>query len=394
MFKFQSYLSYALIANVFLSKMQISGFSMSTSVNLEVNILLGTPLLLSLLRGPITEKFNGVYLFFISWILVLFCVQNIAREQMVLQVGGIAATTALFLIYGVAIPAVIPVKRFLQALRMIMTFVLISSAILFFVGAPVFDGGRFSGIFRDNILFSQAALIGVTLFGAHLATSKSIWNWLGFAGFIFGIVLSGSRSALLIGPSCVMAFLLVRRMADLRFSHIRLALLCLGILIAPIWVSLISKIATGQLAIGSRTQVTNAVDDRMQHWGYGIDRVAKAPWTGEGVLSKYSGDSGINLSEFDESKDPHNLFLYAGQVGGLPLFIICLSGITILLIAVLRSFRFDPVFYQITAIILLLYVPMSLAGGSLISLGSMFDRIFWICAGYISVRGRRTQAFV
>ena len=131
----------------------------------------------------------------------------------------------------------------------------------------------------------------------------------------------------------------------------------------------------GELSFGTRLDISNPLDDRYGHWVNGWKVLLENPILGRGLLSKFLDDYGnFGLNYFHESKDPHNLFVYTGLVGGLPLLFITIVFYLRMLIRIL--FLRDNTNSIFIFMLITSFLSMFVVGGSLLSLPSFIDRFF------------------
>lgn len=373
-----------LVICTFICKFSFFGHAASTTINVSVSML-GGILLLMLFRATSCHKFSPYYLLFILALFVLLAFETIMQKEVVIQSVGLATVGLLILLYGIGIPLLYPVENYVRALNVTIAISLALSFLLLWADwGNIFEGGRFSGVFRDSVIMAQVAQLGFVLYFVQLMLRRSMMAFVGSGAACILLYLAGSRSAFLISIGTAILLFVWAYTPKTLFSYtakqVSLALIViLVVAIAP----MAKGVITGDIPFGAREYKTNAIDDRLLHWGYGIQRIEASPLVGQGVLSKYGINGPISIKNFSEQGDPHNLFLYAGQVGGIPLLTLALIGISMLLLATLKELRNGADDKKIIAALIISFIPVFLIGGSMISAGSLLDKILWMNIGYL-----------
>ena len=380
-----------LVANIFLSKVSVFSMMMSTLINLSITMVIALFLLLFFHKKLLIRNgFRRYYIYLIFLMLALMAFQAIGRSPFFLQLAGYVSVLVLFILFGIAIPKLYPLDRFLAILAFYLKVVGIISSILLLVGwGAIYEGGRFLGVFNSSVVMSQVAIIGFIVFFVRCFEHSEIQDIV-FCGIYFMLlVLSGSRSALLISTGIAIVYLCIAfRPASFKGLGFKYCLVFLLMMSGPMLVHIGVGIIQGKIGIGSREVITNPIEDRKLHWFYGYQKLLEKPVRGHGVLTKYEVAGKISLENFNEMNDPHNLFMYAGQVGGIPLMVLVMLFYIFLLVQCLTRVRGGDGDQKVIVMLVMSFLPMFFVGGSLISLGSLFDRLFWLFVGYLSLNRR------
>jgi O-antigen ligase len=132
---------------------------------------------------------------------------------------------------------------------------------------------------------------------------------------------------------------------------------------------------------------------RNENWTFGVERIIKQPWFGEGMLTKQTqgGQSTVNMQQtstnYNPIYDPHSLLLSLGVQGGLPFLFAVMLLILLPLFNYTRQVGMGRVLgapeFVFCFVQLLSMIP---AGGDLTSFGNVTDRIFWILLGSLSLK--------
>ena len=81
------------------------------------------------------------------------------------------------------------------------------------------------------------------------------------------------------------------------------------------------EVATGQASLGGR-QAQDGVASRWEEVERGSEIFMEHPWLGHGLMSKFASGTDVDVSNYNSMKDPHNIFVSAGVVGGWPMLIL------------------------------------------------------------------------
>lgn len=378
------YICGLLVISAFLCKASFLGYVIPTTVNIFVSVL-GGGFLLLLLRAVPGNGLTPYYLLFILALSVLLALDTILQEDVIIQSLGLATTFLLIFLYGIGIPLFFSLKNYLRMLNLTIAIGVALSFLLLWDGlGNVFEGGRFCGVFRDNIIMAQVAQLGFVLYFVQAILRPSAVAFAGVASTCILLYLAGSRGAFLISiGTAIILFVLAYNPRTIVSCVVKKASLALIVLLAVAIAPIAKGLVTGEIAFGAREHRTNAIDDRLLHWGYGIQRIEASPLIGHGVLSKYGVNGPVAMENFSEQGDPHNLFLYAGQVGGVPLLTLSLIGIGMLLLAALKEVRNGAEDKKIISALIISFIPVFLIGGSMISAGSLLDKVLWMSIGYL-----------
>jgi len=378
-------LAYIIIIETFVSKMSFFSYSIPTFVNVAFISILSVLLLRVTPKSNLLR--NDKYTFIVFSMLILLFFQTVTREPFALQMAGLGTSVMLIFAFGVIFPKALPIDRFMIILRRSLMFSGISSLLLLLSGiGNIYEGGRFSGIFTDSIIMTQVASIGIIVFAIHSLERKSLSSVLMSMVYFLLVIMAGSRTSLMVSIGGILIYFILAYKPQVKNLIIgKPVIIFIIVMLFPFISQIAAGMLTGEIGIGTRKEITNPIDDRLLHWRYGIKRIQESPFLGYGVLTKYEYNGVYSLDSFNEMNDPHNMFIYAGQVGGWPLIVLFMAFYFLLIKKVLYGLLSTHSSVKAIAIVVLLFLAMFFAGGSLFSLGSLMDRFFWLFVGYLAV---------
>lgn len=410
----------ALVALLFLSKISLGSFllpvpysfsflifqqGMHPFVNVFLCFLLGLPLGLMWLKVRDRHHLSGFYKLFVFALILTMTVQTLLQisfvnteESPVMQVGALAVSLFMVVIYGMIIPSLWDVKDFMYFVqRWSGVLVLISLVLWLGAGGAVFKGGRFVGVFKHiPHMVTCATVAFVFSLGTLLEDQKmkhKVFSALVLAGSFFAIILTGTRSS---AGAAVLAFVVTMVLHKTETNQGRIfkfaslsILLTFALFFGSQVYDFARGVATGQNALGTR-EAQDGIASRWEEVERGSQIFLQQPWLGHGLLSKFASGNEVDVSNYNAMKDPHNIFVSAGVIGGWPLIV--LAGISLILMVV-GSFKalvsFDISKRQV-AIYLLSHIPILVIYHIHLSLGGMADRLYWMVFGFIAASVSRT----
>lgn len=317
------------------------------------------------------------------------------EESLILQMASAFMAVFTLYLYGRVIPTSFNPEKFWSAIKLITVFLCWVSFILLFLSpATSFKGTRFIGVFKHiPHMVSCATLacfaIYYSIFIAKMSRMRLALNY--FNLFLcFGLlVLTGTRSALAavaIGFVLCLFFFPTSSWLN-RFLKASMAAATLLIVLFfghPIADYLV-QVVRGEQAIATRA-AQDGFKSRLEEIERGYAMFEKNEWLGQGLLMKFSTGQDAELSGYDANKDPHNIFVSAGVVGGWGfVFISALAYCALGLAALKTLFSKNPAM-RLLAIYMLTSLPILLIYHVHLSLGGIADRIYWIAIGYMAVK--------
>ncbi len=322
------------------------------------------------------------------------------QESFILQMAAAVLASFTIFLFGRIIPTSLTPEKFLKYIKNV-TLVLcwFSLALLFLSSGTVFKGTRFIGIFKHIPHMVSAATLAcyaVIYFFIQESHSKKriIINSIHFLMAFFVLVLTGTRSAL---ASVAMGLLLAAIIFPAKSNGIRI--LKTAFVITMVMGTLLFGemagtyavgIATGQKAIAGRS-AQDGVSSRIEEVERGYEIFKKNQWLGQGLLSKFSSGSEADVSNYSADKDPHNILISAGVIGGWGLIAMTTIFMLALLVAGLKSLKSKNAALKIIAIYTLSQIPLLIIYHLHFSIGGIADRIYWIVFGYMALKEQHVE---
>jgi O-antigen ligase len=320
---------------------------------------------------------------------------NIGSSVMV-QIAGLGMALMLILVYGIIIPTIFDIKKFIYWITRICVVLVVASFLclpVFF--GDMFRGGRFVGFFKHiphmvsastaafifffPNLFSdkkwtlknntplKIAILFILAVAVLLTSTKAAFGTIAITGFV-GIFLFGSKK---------------KSIRLFKFSFLACFLVSVLLIGAPTS-QFMYEVTTGKTGFGLR-KAQDGVSSRMEEVTRGWSMFEKSPYFGLGLLYKFLNNSqeGIEVESYNSFKDPHNLFVSAAVIGGYPLFFFAIIGYALMIFGALRGInQIDPN-RQIIGLFLLSHLPVFVIYHAHFSLGGIADRIYWLVFGYL-----------
>lgn len=375
------------IVFMFLSKCSINGVQISSFQSSLITVLLSISTVLSLTQiSPrvfleIRHPLITLPLLIIS-ILVL---QFFNAELSLIRLLGLVSFIVLLTFFCFLIPQVLSIVLFYQIVLICGLTLLMISALMLTFGETA-NSGRFSGLFLNpGIMGNVSSIIFVLLLCKFFIQGNYYYLTISSVPITL-MILSGGRTS--IAQSIIAVGLLLLLSTRIKIKNIVkiqkniISFLPFIIIGSSI---LAYKLGSGQLTIGTRQQLTNGFSDRIYHWLIGVEKAKQKLLLGDGVLTKFNVDGAIGLSNFTTSADPHNLFIYATQVGGLGMLTLIVLLIFYLTVASINMMKSQIENNIITGTLMISFIAGMVFGGSLFSLNSLNDRFFWLLTGYIAL---------
>ncbi len=310
--------------------------------------------------------------------------------------GGLFLTLSMILIYSIIIPKYQSIEQTLQILAWSCLGAVCLSLIANIVSPhTAYKGGRFIGVFKHIPHMVSCATTGAVIWLSLSWRSSTLWQLIGriFASGLcaYAVYLTGTRSSLiavgLAAPLSAMAISAVNR--AMSFFKWSLCLICILVVIffGKDIVNYSISVAVGESSIGLR-EAQNGVESRMEEIDRGIQHFKDSPWLGFGILDKFSSNKEEieEVSGYNSFKDPHNIFVSAGTIAGIPFIIAVGAGLLLLVIGILRLFLRPSSWTQrIIAVFLIVHLPILIIYHVHLSLGGFNDRVYWLFFGLLAL---------
>lgn len=372
-------------------------------VNFGLQFVLSLILIFVWLKKKEKNSLSNIYKSFVYCMLAVLSIQTLFQitlvnigSSMMVQIAGLGMAILLVLVYGVIIPSLFDLDKFIFWIRRSSVFLVITSFLtlpLFY--SDMFRGGRFVGFFkhiphmvtastvafifyfpklfedkkwtlRDNTPL-KILIVFLLALTVLLTSTKAAFGTIVITGFV-GIFIFGSRK---------------KSVRLFKFSFLSCFLVSLLFIGAPT-TQFMYEVTTGKTGFGLR-KAQDGVQTRMEEVTRGWSMFEKSPYFGLGLLYKFlnNSDQGIEVESYNSFKDPHNLFVSAAVIGGYPLFILSIVGYVMMVVAAVRGINNVDPNRAVLGLFLLSHLPVFIIYHAHFSLGGMGDRIYWLVFGYL-----------
>lgn len=410
----------ALVALLFISKISLGSFLLPVPrslsflifqqglhpfLNVFLCFLFGLPLALMWLKVRDRHHLSGFYKLFVFVLMLTLTVQTLLQisyvnteESPLMQVGALAVSLFMILIYGLLIPSLWDVREFLRYVqRWSGALVLISLLLWLVAGGAVFKGGRFVGVFKHiPHMVTCATVAFIFSLGTFLEDQKmkhKVWSVLVLVGSFLAIILTGTRSS---AAAALMAFVVTMILHKTESSQGRIFkfafisfLLTFSLFFGNQVYDFARGVATGQSALGTR-EAQDGIASRWEEVERGSQIFQQQPWLGHGLLSKFAAGNEVDVSNYNAMKDPHNIFVSAGVIGGWPLIIMAGISLILMVIGSLKALVSFDIAKRQVAIYLLSHIPILVIYHIHLSIGGMADRLYWMVFGFVAASVARS----
>ncbi|MBY0415190.1 MAG: O-antigen ligase family protein [Bdellovibrionales bacterium] len=346
---------------------------------------------------------SQLYRIFIYTLISILSIQTLFQitlvnvtQSVIVQLGGLGMAIMLILVYGVIVPSIFPLEKFVNWINKVSSFLVISSFIFLPLCYPyMFRGGRFVGFFKHIPHMVTASTASFIFFFPRIFQDKpwtlknnTILKILGLFIITLCVLLTSTKAAfatiVITGFVGILIYGSKKRSIRLfKFTFLSCFLISVLLVGAPTS-QFMYEVTTGKTGFGLRP-AQDGVSTRMDEVFRGWTMFEQSPYFGHGLLYKFfHGDKeGIEVEGYNSFKDPHNLFISAGVIGGYPLLILSIFGYVLMIAGVLKGLNEDNVHRQTMALFLLAHLPVFIIYHANFSLGGMGDRIYWLVFGYL-----------
>ncbi len=409
-----------LIALIFLSKISlgfIPGFPYQESffifqkgmhpfINIFFNIIIGSVLIIKFFwksnHHYLQNRFFKFYLFiFCLYLLAVTAMQTVLNEATNpwwLQISAALSACFTVVLFARVIPSELSVAKFINYTQKISVFLCyVSIALLVVAPAITFKGGRFIGVFKHiPYMVTVATLASIfliyELFAKENSRPRKIYLLVSVAVSMAALILTGTRSALFaVVLSYFLAFLFFpARKAASQFIKVSVAfsLVIATVLFGQSISNYALEVVRGESAVGLRA-AQDGVASRFSEFERGYEIFSKNPIIGQGLLSKFGEINETEVGQYNANKDPHNILVSAGVIGGIGFIAIVFIGFAGLIAVSFQKLRSAPPEFKILAIYILTHIPILFIYHVHLSLGGMADRFYWIVIGYMMINVRK-----
>ena len=372
-------------------------------INIFLNLSIGALVILKWLWKPNHffkqsrfYRFSLVVLCF--YLLVITFLQSLfvnPDESFILQLASAFLASFTVVLYGRIIPTSLKPEKFLGILRFVaLSLCWISLVALIIFPGTSFKGARFIGIFKHiphmvscSILACFCVMYDFT--DQSNSRLKMLLNFLNFLLASLLLVLTGTRSALVSVLFGLMMIVLVFPAKNAANKFLKLSFVLTALLITLLFGDVMTQyavdIARGEKSLAGRA-AQDGVASRLEEVERGFEIFKKNEWLGQGILSKFSSGNEAEVNNYNANKDPHNILISAGVVGGWGLIILTSVLMVALLLASLKTLTSKNKALRILAIYALSQIPILIIYHVHLSIGGIADRIYWIIFGYMALK--------
>lgn len=333
--------------------------------------------------------------FYLIVITLLQCLFVNTDESFILQMGSAFLAAFTLFLFGRVIPTSMQPADFVKLLKKItVTLCWISLFALILFPAVSYKGSRFIGIFKHiPHMVSCATIACFALIYDFALTKRSrmnrLINGIHFLLAFALLVLTGTRSALASVAMGLLMAVFVFKSKNNGTKLLKLSFVTSLFLITVFFGQAIGEygyqIATGEKNIGTRA-AQDGVSSRIEEVERGYQIFQKDQWLGQGLLSKFSAGNDTDVTNYNANKDPHNILLSAGVVGGWGLIAITLTLMTAVAVAAIKTLKSKNKALQVLAIYLLAQLPILAIYHIHLSIGGIADRVYWIVFGFMALK--------
>jgi len=369
-------------------------------VNIFLCFLFGGPLLLMGLKARKRNHLSGLYKLFVYILLFVLTVQTVlqmaiigeAEESWWMQAAALASSLLMVVVYGLIIPSLWNTRDFMFFVqKWAGALVLISLFLWLGAGGAVFKGGRFIGVFKHIphmvTCATVAFIFSLGTFSLSESVKHKIWSLLIILASFLAVILTGTRSS---AGAILLAALVTVILHRSQTNHARLFkfaavsfALTFTITFGVHAFDFAKGIATGAESLGTR-EAQDGVASRWEEFERGKEIFSEAPWLGHGLLSKFAGGGEVEVSSYNSFKDPHNLFISAGVIGGWPLLGLSIVAFVLMTVGAMKALIGRDLVKRQIAIYLLAHIPILVIYHVHLSLGGMADRMYWLVFCFVA----------
>ncbi|MBC7458431.1 MAG: O-antigen ligase family protein, partial [Bdellovibrionaceae bacterium] len=359
---------YFLIALIFISKISLQfipgipyempniifQYGIHPYVNIILCLMFGGTLIAKRLLKLRTE--SAIQLKIYSFSIFIFCVYlfTITSLQVIFLDSGesaamqmIACGMSMFMIYlfGKYLPTQLSPRGFVIMVQKYTVFLCwISLALLFVSSSTSFMGGRFIGVFKHiPHMVSVSTLAFVfslyNLFCISESRIKKIYLYLSMLCAAGLLILTGTRSALAsVVVATILSFILFKSKtfkSKLAKVFIITFVLTAGLFFGADVADYAIQVSRGEKSVGLRA-AQDGVSSRWDEVMRGYASFQEQPWLGYGILNKFGQAEDGGVGSYNANKDPHNIIISAGVVGGWGFIVIISLGFISLFILTLK----------------------------------------------------------
>jgi O-antigen ligase len=406
-----------LIATIFLSKLSfkwipfipysippiIFQYGLHPFINFGVQTVVAFILFFFWAKNKSPFRLNKYYKIFIFSLIATLTIQTLFQitlvnqtQSVLVQLGGLGMAIILIMLYGIVVPSLFPIERMIYWMNKIATTLVIVSVLCLPLLAPImFRGGRFVGFFKHIPHMVTASTTAFIFFFPKIFQEKpwtlknnTLIKILGIIILAVAVLATSTKAAF--GTMVITAFVGIliygskkRSIRLFKFTFMSCILISVLLVGAPVS-KFMYEVTTGKTGFGLRP-AQDGISTRLDEVFRGWSMFEQSPYFGHGLLYKFFSGSkgGIEVESYNSFKDPHNLFISAGVIGGYPLMFLSVIGYLLMIVGVYKGLKDKNPHHQTVGLFLLAHLPVFVIYHANFSMGGMGDRIYWLIFGYL-----------
>ncbi len=347
-------------------------------INFGLQFVIALILIFYWLKTKPIYPLSKIYQAFIYSLIAILSIQTFFQitlvnvtQSVIVQLGGLGMAVMLILVYGIIVPSVFPLQKLIYWINRTSTFLVITSVLFLPIFWPyMFRGGRFVGFFKHIPHMVTASTASFIFFFPKIFQDKpwtlknnTLLKILGVFIITIAVMLTATKAAfgtiLITGFVGILIYGSKKRSIRLfKFTFLGCFLVSALLVGAPTS-KFMYEVTTGKTGFGLRP-AQDGVSTRMDEVFRGWSMFEQSPWFGHGLLYKFFSGSkeGIEVEGYNSFKDPHNMFVSSGVIGGYPLMILSILGYLLMIVAVLKGLKENDPNRQTMALFLLAHLPV------------------------------------
>jgi len=259
---------------------------------------------------------------------------------------------------------------------------LISPAMSYELPSLRFRGALISVANACNIFFF-ATIYFAWSFKYEVFFKRGASGCLGVLSFIF-LLMTLTRSSILLAILGLLVFASTDSLGRIRGFKVASILLIFAVFLIVVVMTIDSSTLDG-LRLGG-----DLLSSRDLVWDEGLSRIRETFLWGTGLLTKQtkggSAELDFSSSNYDPTFDAHALGITLIEQGGVLFLILVMALLILPLWKFLRVYGIRASLQNPEFLIMILVIPsMMFAGGDMISLGSLVNRLQWLFLGILSI---------
>ena len=257
----------------------------------------------------------------------------------------------------------------------------ISPAMSYELPSLRFRGALISVANACNIFFF-ATIYFTWSFKYEVFLKRSVSGCLGVLSFIF-LLMTLTRSSILLAILGLLVFASTDSLGRIRGFKVASILLIFAVFLIVV-VMTIDSSTLGGIRLGG-----DLLSSRDLVWDEGLSRIRETFLWGTGLLTKQtkggSAELDFSSSNYDPTFDAHALAITLIEQGGVLFLVFVMTLLLMPLWKFLRAYGIRSALQHPEFLIMTLLIPgMMFAGGDMISLGSLVNRLQWLFLGIVA----------